>query len=38
MFFEDTGIPGYGTVAWVGGAIGLVLVIVASFLGKTSED
>jgi hypothetical protein len=37
-FFEDTGIPGYGTIAWVGGAIGVVLVAVASFLGKPSEE
>lgn len=32
--FEDVGVAGYGTIAWVGGAIGLVLVVVASFLGK----
>ena len=38
VFFEDTGIPGYGTIAWVGGAIGLVLAIAASFLGKTNKD
>jgi hypothetical protein len=37
-FFEDTGIPGYGAIAWVGGAVGLILAIGASFLGKSSED
>jgi hypothetical protein len=36
--FEDTGIPGYGTIAWVGGAIGVVLVVVTYFLGKTSKS
>lgn len=35
--FEDTGITGYGTIAWVGGAIGVVLVVVTYFLGKTSK-
>jgi uncharacterized membrane protein YvbJ len=38
MFFEDTGIPGYGIIAWVGGAIGVVIVVVASFLGKPRKD
>jgi hypothetical protein len=32
--FEDTGIPGYGTMAWAGGGIGVVLVLVAYFLGR----
>ena len=32
--FADTGIAGYGTYAWVGGAIGLVLMAVTYFLGK----
>jgi hypothetical protein len=32
--FEDTGITGYGTYAWVGGAIGLVLMAITYFLGK----
>jgi hypothetical protein len=36
--FEDTGIPGYGTIAWVGGAIGVALVVVTYFLGKTSKS
>ena len=36
--FEDTGIPGYGTIAWVGGAVGVVLVIVTYFLGRASKS
>ena len=38
MFFEDTGIPGYGIIAWVGGAIGVVIVVVASLLGKPRKE
>ena len=37
-FFEDTGIPGYGAMAWIGGAIGIVAVVVASFLGRPSKE
>jgi len=36
--FADTGIPGYGTIAWVGGGIGLALVIVTSLLGKSKQS
>jgi hypothetical protein len=32
--FEDTGIAGYGTIAWVGGIVGIVLVVVTYLLGK----
>jgi hypothetical protein len=38
MFFEDTGIPGYGIIAWVGGALGIVIVVVASLLGKPRKE
>ncbi|MCK4789035.1 MAG: hypothetical protein KAV87_35165 [Desulfobacteraceae bacterium] len=32
--FEDTGITGYGTYAWLGGAIGLVLMAITYYLDK----
>jgi hypothetical protein len=38
MFFEDTGIPGYGIIAWIGGGIGVVIVVVASLLGKPRKE
>ena len=33
--FEDTGVAGYGTIAWIGGAVGVVLIVVTYFLGKS---
>lgn len=33
--FEDTGVPGYGTIAWIGGAIGVVLLIIQYFLARS---
>jgi len=32
--FADVGVAGYQTIAWVGGAVGLVVVLVTAFLGK----
>ncbi|HEC35448.1 MAG TPA: hypothetical protein ENI39_02815 [Anaerolineae bacterium] len=41
--FEDAEIfgypiPGYGTIAWIGGVIGVVLLIAQYFLGKSSKS
>jgi len=32
--FDDTGIANYGTLAWGGGIVGAVLLVVTYFLGK----
>ena len=36
-YFEDTGIAGYGNLAWVGGAIGLVLLVATYFLDRNAD-
>jgi hypothetical protein len=35
--FEDTGIAGYGNLAWIGGGIGLVLVLVTVYLQRNED-
>ena len=35
--FEDTGIANYGTYAWTGGIVGVVLIAVTYYLGKKKE-
>ena len=35
--FEDTGIANYGTYAWVGGVVGVVLLVITLFLGKKED-
>jgi len=36
--FGDVGIPGYGIIAWVGGAVGILLWVAAAYLGKPEEQ
>ena len=35
--FEDTGIANYGVYAWIGGGVGVLLLIVSYYLGKEQE-
>lgn len=35
--FEDTGIANYGVYAWIGGAVGVILLVVTFFLGKDQD-
>ena len=35
--FEDTGISNYGTFAWLGGAVGVVLFVITLFVGKKND-
>ena len=35
--FEDTGIANYGALAWGGGIVGAVLLVVTYFLGKKED-
>jgi hypothetical protein len=35
--FEDTGIANYGTFAWVGGVVGVVLFVITLFVGKKDD-